>query len=220
MSIFGQKPPSSLGIRQILADKAGVSRKGYDRFATGDSLGPADGNSSHSPFAQRQNRYPSPLRGFGQIPAEPSQFFWARCARAFAEIFQKSGIVIELHRAHTDGACTNSTNTQKGKRACKQKCGSSRWQASSALALVATRFWNRASWAQAQGLARPFCWVETPRPVQLLAQALTSSARTQPTAKACGPILTHPSTVQMRHAFARSFRVCLNGRAPHSHIRT
>lgn len=210
MSFFGHKPPFDAAHGRELAEIGAIWPDLYDRFETGDNLGSAAGSSSHLSVAQRQNRYPSPLRGFNPIPVEPPQFFCAKVrvfARAIAEKLQKSSFVIELHRLQADGMRSISTSAEKGKRACKRNSDSLLSRACSRSAPVGKRYWNKACWVQGQGPAQPSPWAATSRAARFWAQASTSSAKTQPTANAPAFSCKNHVTASGRMGRARFFFV-------------
>lgn len=168
--------------RQVLADSALSAPSPFSDRAISAKVGSAADITSHESFAERQNRYPSPLQGLGLIPAKPLQFVWT--GHGGGEKNPCLAIVIEYRPAVVEFAAINSTS--RIIRVCKRNSGSWQSAAQSRFRPVATPCWNKDYLAPAPVLARPWFWAAIRQPVRSPARVSTSTARTRRTCADAG----------------------------------
>ncbi len=195
MSIFGQLSRTGRWIRRETAD-FGLVRTGlFANPISVASVGVAEGLSSHGFFAERQNRYPSPLQGLGPIPARSLQYLWD--GRLAAETGHYCANVI-AYQPPSAASVRIKINSER-KQACKRNPVSSQRWGCWHFRPVATRCWNRGSLGQGPGLERQSYWAAAPRPASSSARAPTSTARITAASADGGLNATYPGSRNNKH---------------------
>jgi len=126
----------------------------------------ATGCFSREPFAERQNRYPSPMQGPELIPVRPLYYSVGQ-----------SGWMKRLASARFLPDFGRETSQNKGLVGCVRKSPSSPVSAYLALRVAATPCWSKACSGRAQAHLVRQPLVATPRQARPSARVLTSSVR-------------------------------------------
>lgn len=171
MNAIGQYLPTPYGFGQVPAEMAthvaGLFRDSLNRA----KQHPASGYFSRKPFAERQNRYPSPMQGPDLIPVRSLYFFVGGALRRMG---------IALRCVLTDFGGVNAA--KKGNGVCVEKSRLSPVLVCWASRAAATRYWSKLCLAPVQVLQGRLRLAATQPLARRLVLAPISSVRISATA--------------------------------------